>query len=58
MEKNITGNRTKNIPFGDLRAQYLQIQQEVDDAVQRVLKRGWYILGEELAVFEKEFAEY
>lgn len=58
MEKNITGNRMINIPFGDLKVQYLQIQDDIDNAIRRVLDRGWYILGEEGAAFENEFAEY
>jgi dTDP-4-amino-4,6-dideoxygalactose transaminase len=28
------------------------------EAIQRVIDSGWYILGEETAAFEKEFAEY
>ncbi len=47
-----------NIPFNDLRAGYLAAQPEIDAAVQRVLASGWYILGEETAAFEQEFAAY
>jgi dTDP-4-amino-4,6-dideoxygalactose transaminase len=47
-----------NIPFNDLRAGYLAVQPEIDAAVQRVLASGWYILGEETAAFEQEFAAY
>ena len=39
-------------------AQYLTHKKEIDKAIQRVLDRGWYILGEEVASFEKEFASY
>jgi len=46
------------IPFFDLTKQYESIQSEIDDATQRVLKSGWFILGKEVAAFEKEFAEY
>ncbi len=46
------------IPFLSLAGQYQAIKPEIDEAVQRVLSRGWYILGEELAAFEQEFAAY
>src|SRR5215469_18330968 len=46
------------VPFGDLSRQYEHIREEVDQAIGRVLRRGWFILGEELAVFEREFAAY
>ncbi len=46
------------VPLVDLRAQYLALKAEIDAAVHRVLDSGWYILGEEVAEFEREFAEY
>lgn len=46
------------IPFVDLRAQYRQIQNEVDPAVLAVMHRGDFILGGAVAEFEKAFAEY
>lgn len=42
----------------DLRGQYRALQTDIDDAVQRVLASGWYILGEEVTAFEREFAQY
>jgi dTDP-4-amino-4,6-dideoxygalactose transaminase len=42
----------------DPRADYLQHQAEIDDAVRRVLDSGWYILGREVAEFEGAFAGY
>ncbi|MDW8098929.1 MAG: DegT/DnrJ/EryC1/StrS family aminotransferase [Anaerolineae bacterium] len=47
-----------SISLTDLRAQYLSIKAEVDAAVARVLDSGWYILGEEVTAFEREFATY
>lgn len=47
-----------NIPFGDLKRHYAGIKSEIDQAVQRVLESGWYILGSELEAFEKEFARW
>src|SRR3990172_6187327 len=40
------------------RAQYLSHKEEIDAALQRVLEKGWYILGEEVQAFEKEFAAF
>ena len=46
------------IPFLDLRASYIELQDEIDSAIKRVLKSGWYILGEEVDAFEQEYAAY
>ena len=46
------------IPLGDLRREYDRLHSEIDDAVERVLKRGWFILGEEGEAFELEWAQY
>ena len=46
------------VPFLDLKANYLELKDELDAASQRVLESGWYILGEEVESFEREFAEY
>jgi len=39
-------------------AQYNAHKAEIDEAIRRVLDKGWYILGEETKAFESEFAEY
>jgi dTDP-4-amino-4,6-dideoxygalactose transaminase len=49
---------SREVTFLDLRATYLEIKDELDAAYQRVMNSGWYILGEEVTAFEKEFAEY
>jgi dTDP-4-amino-4,6-dideoxygalactose transaminase len=46
------------IPYLDLKAQYHGIKDEVDAAVLRVLESTQFILGEEVAAFEREFAAY
>ena len=46
------------IPFVNLSEQYLSIKKDIDTAILRVLNSGWFILGQELASFEKEFANY
>lgn len=46
------------ISYLDLKAQYKQIQPEVEAAVLRVLASSEYALGSEVARFEEEFAAY
>jgi len=46
------------IPFVDLKAQYRSIKGEVDAAIARVLESGQFVLGDEVAAFEDEFAAY
>jgi dTDP-4-amino-4,6-dideoxygalactose transaminase len=53
-----TPHSTTSIPFIALTRQYASIKDEVDAAIGRVLARGWFILGEEVAAFEEEFAAY
>ncbi len=47
-----------NVPFLDVGASYRELQSELDAAYKRVMESGWYILGEELEAFEREFAAY
>jgi dTDP-4-amino-4,6-dideoxygalactose transaminase len=47
-----------SIPFFDLKRQYKQIKKEINETIQRVLKRQFFILGTELAHFESLFAAY
>lgn len=46
------------VPFLDLKAQYRTIKSEIQPAIQRVLDNCSYILGADVAAFEKEFAAY
>src|ERR1051325_5766686 len=46
------------VPLIDMVAQYRSIQKEIDDAVSQVLSAGQFILGPNVAVLEKEIAEY
>ena len=46
------------IPFLDLKAPYLELKAELDAAYQRVMESGYYILGQEVEHFEREFAAY
>jgi len=47
-----------NIPFLDLISLHNEIEEELTAASRRVLKSGWFIMGEELKAFESEFAGY
>ncbi|HEY4742755.1 MAG TPA: DegT/DnrJ/EryC1/StrS family aminotransferase [Candidatus Acidoferrales bacterium] len=47
-----------NIPFVDLQAQYRSIASDVTDAMMLVVERGDYILGDDVRLFEEEFAKY
>lgn len=40
------------------RAQYVAHREEIDGAIRRVLENGRYVLGEEVRLFEKEFAAW
>jgi len=46
------------IPFLNLHATYQATEDDTRAAVDRVLSRAWYVLGEEGASFEREFATY
>lgn len=46
------------IPFLDLQKVNGQYIDELKSAVERVIDSGWYILGEEVKCFEREFGEY
>jgi dTDP-4-amino-4,6-dideoxygalactose transaminase len=46
------------VPFVDLRAQYQPLASEMQQAISAVLERGDFILGQEVGLFEEEFATY
>src|SRR6266568_8191515 len=46
------------VRFLDLKAPYQELKDQLDAALHRVLESGWYLLGDELAAFEREYAEY
>ncbi len=47
-----------NIPFLDLKKINLTYQQAFEQAFTRVLTSGWFIMGNEVTAFEKEYAHY
>jgi len=46
------------VPTANPGAGYLALKAEIDEAVQRALASGWYILGNEGKAFEQEFAAW
>ena len=47
-----------NIPFVSFEKMHNEIKCEMYDAFKRVMNKNWFIQGEEVLSFEKEFAEY
>jgi len=46
------------IPIVDLKRQYKAIKSEVDSVIAEVINSSWFILGEQVEKFEKEFANF
>lgn len=46
------------IKFLDIQKITESFEPKLSEAVQRVIKRGWFLLGEEVVTFEKEYARY
>jgi dTDP-4-amino-4,6-dideoxygalactose transaminase len=46
------------LQFSDLGAQHRQLKKQIQQALNRVIERGDFILGEDVGLFEKEFAEF
>jgi dTDP-4-amino-4,6-dideoxygalactose transaminase len=53
-----TKTNVQPIPFVDLKAQYNSIADEINDAIANVLQRGDFILGQDVRLFEEEFAAW
>lgn len=47
-----------NVEFNRLERQYHRFQDEYEKAATKVLRSGWYVLGNEVEAFEKEFAAW
>lgn len=47
-----------SVPFLDLAAGYAELQPELEAAVLRSLRSGWYVGGENVEGFEREFAVF
>ena len=58
--RNVTATLFKNymnIPFVDLKSQYLSIKGEIDDAIQSVIEESAFVRGQYVSQFEEEYAQ-
>lgn len=46
------------IEYESLQRSNKQFMSELEDAALRVIRSGWYVLGQEVGAFESEFADY
>ncbi len=46
------------IPLNDTRPQYETLKDDILRVTQAVMEKSWFILGENVAAFEREFADY
>jgi len=46
------------VRFGDLAREFAELQPACSAAIERVLGRGWFVLGDEVRGFEQEFAAW
>ena len=57
--RNVTATLSKNymnIPFVDLKSQYLSIKGEIDGAIQSVIEESAFVRGQYVSRFEEEYA--
>jgi dTDP-4-amino-4,6-dideoxygalactose transaminase/acetyltransferase-like isoleucine patch superfamily enzyme len=57
-EADACSDKPETVPFLDLKAQYRSIKSEILPAVGKVLDNCSFVLGAEVAEFEREFAAY
>ncbi len=48
----------ETIPFLDIRETYKELEIEIDQTVKRVLDKGYFVLGDEVSAFEKNFSQF
>lgn len=46
------------IPFVDLKRQYDSIREDINNSIQEVLQNASFVLGEQVTLFEENFAKY
>ena len=46
------------VPFLSLAPVYAELGSELDSAFARVMRKGWFVLGDEVEAFEREFAAH
>ncbi len=58
MNKCFDKYQAQKIPLSNLHREYEEIKQEINTTFQKLMDKAWFILGDEVESFEKEFAEY
>ena len=48
----------REIPFFNFKREVAELRQEIFEAIDRVFDSGWFILGDEVTAFEREFSSY
>lgn len=46
------------VPFGDLRREYKAIGRDIQKAIDKVCRAGWFVLGSSIQEFERAFSSY
>lgn len=46
------------VPMSNLPVEYQNLKEEIDEAIQRVIQSGSFVLGDEVRIFEEQLAEY
>ncbi|MGL5100176.1 MAG: DegT/DnrJ/EryC1/StrS family aminotransferase, partial [Fusobacteriaceae bacterium] len=52
------GDKKMKVPFNILNKTFFMKQEEYETKVLDILRKGWYVLGDEVKNFEKEFSDY
>ena len=58
MEQTTTDKTSARVPFVDLAPMHSEVTAEIESAIAATVERGDFILGEEVARFEEDFAAY
>jgi dTDP-4-amino-4,6-dideoxygalactose transaminase len=45
-----------NVPFVDLKMQHQHLQKEINQAINHILEKASFILGQDVTLFEQAFA--
>ncbi len=51
-------SQATSVLFLDLKTPHIELRSQLEDAFDRALNSGWFILGKEVEAFEHEFAAY
>ncbi|MCB0194327.1 MAG: DegT/DnrJ/EryC1/StrS family aminotransferase [Anaerolineae bacterium] len=53
-----TNGHSRQVPFVDLAVQHQALETEINEVISKVLHRTNFILGDDVALFEQEFADF